>query len=519
MRSSLEAGIVLGVLLIAGAAAAQTSDESEPSEVRAAGMEAVEVPVDSAETGEVEPAEPEAGDEPPADELPSETAEVHAASPDAARTAAPPLGQVWTRTLPNGLQVVGRRDGRQRTAAVCVSYHVGSEQDPAGYTGLAHLTEHLMFAPTQRMPNGFHGLLEPAGAIYINAFTTDDETRYCSSFPEGALPLALYGEGERMAFLLESLSEESFAIQSRVVRQEDLDRTGGDRGISERIWRLPYEELYPDDHPFWLGRRPQDDVAAIELDHVRWFHQTYYVPANAVVSIVAPQGEDEVVAWVERYLGHVRGGERPTRPEWIQPDPLTEETRIDFELPSRMSRLSMLWPSAPLYAPGDAELDFVALYVKQELAAELRPQRGARYSVRQRSDLRGSHFLVDVTAATPEDLEPIRETIDYIIGKVRFAFLSEADFTGLHGAAMAFIGTSPLERANRLAGSMRHGGPPRTEEQERARYEAVTRESLLGAARRYLPDGVRVLLVTSYSDVAPRRGFAHIRRTPPEVRR
>src|SRR5215470_12402545 len=47
-------------------------------------------------------------------------------------------------TLPNGLDVILRRDNRLPIVAVNLWYHVGPANETAGRTGFAHLFEHMM---------------------------------------------------------------------------------------------------------------------------------------------------------------------------------------------------------------------------------------------------------------------------------------------------------------------------------------------------------------------------------------
>ena len=53
---------------------------------------------------------------------------------------------------PNGLDVIVHEDHRVPLVAVSVWYHVGSKNERAGPTGLAHLFEHLMFEGSEHQP-------------------------------------------------------------------------------------------------------------------------------------------------------------------------------------------------------------------------------------------------------------------------------------------------------------------------------------------------------------------------------
>lgn len=81
-----------------------------------------------------------------------------AASPTPANTAAPSaaakLFDAKTFTLKNGLQVVVVENHRVPVVNQMVWYKVGSADEPAGKSGIAHLLEHLMFKGTKTIKPG-----------------------------------------------------------------------------------------------------------------------------------------------------------------------------------------------------------------------------------------------------------------------------------------------------------------------------------------------------------------------------
>ncbi len=81
-------------------------------------------------------------------------------------------------TLDNGLEVVVIPDHRTPVVTHMVWYKVGSADEEAGKTGLAHFLEHLMFKGTEKNPQGrFSQVLATIGG-QENAFTTADYTGY-----------------------------------------------------------------------------------------------------------------------------------------------------------------------------------------------------------------------------------------------------------------------------------------------------------------------------------------------------
>lgn len=84
-------------------------------------------------------------------------------------------------TLANGLRVVLQFDDRQPRVAGVMAYDAGGRDDPPGYDGLAHLTEHMTFRGTRHLGDGeAYTTLEAVGAR-CNAATTPDHTLYYAS--------------------------------------------------------------------------------------------------------------------------------------------------------------------------------------------------------------------------------------------------------------------------------------------------------------------------------------------------
>src|SRR4029077_20786093 len=123
--------------------------------------------------------------------------------------------------LPNGLEVILRKDSRLPVVAVNVWYHVGPAKETAGRTGFAHLFEHMMFQGSGHVPADMHfRLLEGAGASNVNGSTSFDRTNYLEALPSNQLELALWLESDRMGFLLDRLDQSMLSNQQDVVRNE-----------------------------------------------------------------------------------------------------------------------------------------------------------------------------------------------------------------------------------------------------------------------------------------------------------
>jgi predicted Zn-dependent peptidase len=219
-------------------------------------------------------------------------------------------------TLPNGLRVIYHVDRSAPIAATVLWYDVGSKHEVRGRTGFAHLFEHLMlFTGSRNAVEGRHfALLEAVGSrtgADINGTTSWDRTNYFQQVPSHALELALWLEADRMATLDEALNQTKLVNQREVVKNER--RQSVDNQPYGRWLETMLTYLYPAEHPYHhLVLGSMADLEAASLEDVRGFFRTYYVPNNAVLSVVGDIDVPQARAMVRRYFGGIpRGAEPP----------------------------------------------------------------------------------------------------------------------------------------------------------------------------------------------------------------
>jgi zinc protease len=225
-------------------------------------------------------------------------------------------------TLPNGLQVVFLEDHSTPIVHASLWYHVGSKDEKKGRTGFAHLFEHLMFKGSRNVRPDQHPSWITSVGGQANAFTDEDATVYWQTVPAQYLPLVLWLEADRMASL--DVSEEKFKTELEVVQEERRMRFE-----NQPFGRLPeiiFDKAFTT-HPYkhqTIGSL--EDLQKAPISAVREFHETYYVPNNATLTLVGDFETKQAQALVDQYLGRVPRGKAVPRDIPTEPAPKSEQT-------------------------------------------------------------------------------------------------------------------------------------------------------------------------------------------------
>jgi zinc protease len=204
--------------------------------------------------------------------------------------------------LDNGLRVVVSADSSAPVICVNLWYDVGSRHEPPGQTGFAHLFEHLMFEGSQHVRKTEHMRLVQGNGGSLNATTNPDRTNYFETMPSEHLELALWLEADRMGGLVPALTQETLDNQREVVKNERRQRYENVPYGDAWLRLLPL--LYPPGHPYHHATiGSMEDLNAASLDTFKAFHQQYYAPNNAVLTVVGDTRPEDVYALAAKYFG------------------------------------------------------------------------------------------------------------------------------------------------------------------------------------------------------------------------
>lgn len=231
------------------------------------------------------------------------------------------LSELHRYSLPNGLRVVLAPDQTNPVVGVSVHYDVGFRSEPEGRTGFAHLFEHLMFQGSESLEKLAHFRHVQSSGGTFNGSTHPDYTDYFMVLPSAGLERALFLEADRMR--APKLTEENLRNQIDVVKEE-IRLNVLNRPYGGFPWILLPPVLYrtfPNAHN---GYGDFTDLEQASLADCAAFFDTYYAPANAVLTVAGDFVLDEAITLIEQHFGDVPPRPRPDRPSFAEPPPAGE---------------------------------------------------------------------------------------------------------------------------------------------------------------------------------------------------
>jgi zinc protease len=413
--------------------------------------------------------------------------------------------------LDNGLTVIIHEDHKAPIAAFNVWYHVGSKNEKPGKTGFAHLFEHLMFNGSENYKGEYFAALEKVGATDLNGTTSEDRTNYFENVPAPALDVALWMESDRMGHLLGAVTQPVLDEQRGVVQNEK-------RQFENEPYALAYDLIqqacFPKGHPYsWTVLGSMGDLSAASLADVHEWFKTYYGAANAVVVVAGDVKTDEALAKVNAFFGDVPPGPPITKHEsWIAKRSGLQRQIAQDRVPQ--ARVSLTWNVSEWGSPDAARLDLAADVLASgktsRLFKRLVYDDQIATDVSADNDSKEIAGLFTIQASAKPGVEPavvekaVREELD--------RFLKDgptADELQRHKTRTVANFIRGLERiggfggkSDILATSQVLGGSPEAYKARLATIEKATVEDVLGAAKRWLSDGVYVLEILPYPQLS-----------------
>lgn len=269
-------------------------------------------------------------------------------------------------TLKNGLRVVILRNTLAPVVTTRLTYLAGSNEAPAGFPGMAHALEHMMFRGSQGLSAEQLAGLTAALGGRSNAFTRQSVTQYFFTVPADQLEMALRIEAMRMKNVL--LSEDLWAKERGAIEQEVARNLSSPMYVfySRLLAHMFANTPYAHDA---LGTRPSFDKTTGAM--LKKFNDTWYVPNNAVLVVAGDIDPVQALPLVKKLFEDIPPRPLPLRPE-IKLRPLKPaQIQLESDLPSAMAIVAYR-------LPGYRSPDFAAAQI---LADVLDSQRAKLYAL------------------------------------------------------------------------------------------------------------------------------------------
>ena len=297
--------------------------------------------------------------------------------------------RVTEHTLKNGWKFILVERPVAPVFAFMTRVNVGSAQEGAGVTGLAHMFEHMAFKGTPRLgtkdygkekpaletleqaylayqearldphsdkrhvedlfktfkekqrtaaqyvkKNEFGDIIEREGGVALNAFTSADVTGYFYALPANKVELFAYLESERFLHPVfrEFYEERDVVMEERRMRTES--RPIG--RLLEQFTAISFT-AHPYHHPV-IGYA--SDIQSYTMTDALKFYKTYYVPTNMVTAIVGDIHPKTLIPLLDKYFGRIPAAPHSPLLRTVEPPSIAEKT------------ITLQDPSQPFYIEG-----------------------------------------------------------------------------------------------------------------------------------------------------------------------
>ncbi|RWA60197.1 pitrilysin family protein [Mesorhizobium sp.] len=405
-------------------------------------------------------------------------------------------GKVTDFLLDNGMEVVVIPDHRAPIVTHMMWYKIGSADEPAGKSGIAHFFEHLMFkATTNHAAGEFDSAVAEIGGSN-NAFTSYDYTAFHETVAPSALGEMMAFEADRMRNLI--LTDDVITTERDVILEERRSR------IDSSPQALLEEEV---DATLWQNqpyRIPvigwMQEMEQLNRTDAIAFYDKYYRPNNAVLVVAGDVEPDTVKALAEKTYGKVaRGPDLPPRIRPVEPEQNTKRSVTLSDARVSVPTFSTQWvvPSYHTARPGEAEaLDLLAeilgggnrsrlyqqLVVKQGIAAEA----GAYF---QGTMLDATNFTIYGAPRGDAKLGDVEAAVDAEVARIARDGVTDDELEKAkqrYVRSMIFARDKQDDMANMYGSTLATGGNVQDVLEWPDRIRKVTADEVKAVAARYL---------------------------------
>ena len=290
-------------------------------------------------------------------------------------------------TLDNGLKVYMSVNKEKPRLQTMIAVRVGSKNDPAETTGLAHYFEHLMFKGTDKfgtqnfeaekplldeieqlfevyrtttdeaerkvlyakidsvsqeaskyaIPNEYDKLMQAIGASGTNAWTSFDETNYVEDIPSNQIENWAKIQSERFA----NATIRGFHTELETVYEEyNMGLTRDSGKLFDKVMAM----IFPN-HPYGTQTTigAQEHLKNPSITNIKNYYKTYYVPNNMAICMAGDFDPEEAIKVIDKYFGSLVPNNNLPKVEEYQLTRLTEVKEAEvYGLESES--VAIAWP-------------------------------------------------------------------------------------------------------------------------------------------------------------------------------
>jgi zinc protease len=365
-----------------------------------------------------------------------------AATATAQESAAPPQVLGVRQQLPNGLVWLFSEQHSLPLVSVKILIKGGVLRDPAGKAGLANLTALLLTQGTkQRSATQIAQEVDFLGAR-LGAAGKDDYTSV-------SLTVLKKNLGPGLDLLKDILFNPAFSkeeINRKVSQLEASFQTDEDEpGIVASL--TFHRQLFgknPYAHP---PKGTPEDVATIDSKDLVAFHDKYYRPNNAILTIVGDLSREEAQEWVTKTFGEWKAAPIPELKVPPAPDLKNIEKII---IDKNITQANIIWGCLGIARNNP---DYYALQLlnyilggggfSSRLMDDIRENRGLAYSVASNVEagLEPGAFTVDLETKN----QSAGEAVAQVIKEVKRVRAEPVSTTELADAKSYLIGSFPAK--------------------------------------------------------------------------
>ncbi len=198
--------------------------------------------------------------------------------------------------IANGLRVILVPILGSETVTTNLVYHVGSQHEAQGQSGLAHMLEHMLFKPTRTEGLAWKKL-ENVGAV-LNASTWLDRTNYYFHLPKIYLDQMLAVEADRMRNV--QLDDAEFKPeQANVLSEYEMYNSQPEIALDWNLVATAFQAHgYKHDTIGWRG-----DIEAFTTLSLADFYNRHYWPDQATLIIAGGFNQRTTLTSIFKHFG------------------------------------------------------------------------------------------------------------------------------------------------------------------------------------------------------------------------